>query len=60
MELKTRHFVIMAITLITAVAMYQNIALTELQNVYIVLAGTIALDKVNAMFEERRLKKKAI
>ena len=47
----------MAIAAITMMSMYMEIALSDLYEVFIILGGLAAVDKVNAMFEERRLKK---
>jgi len=46
----------MAITILGSLAMYMEIPLADLQNVFLALGGLVAIDKVNAMFEERRLK----
>lgn len=52
--LKTRHFVIIAITILAAFAMHSDIPLMELKEVFAGLGILAATDKVNAMSQERK------
>lgn len=45
MELHTRHFIIIAIAIMTSVAVYVDYPLENLIQIYTILVGILAIDK---------------
>ena len=53
-ELHTRHFIIIAIAIMTSVAMYVNYPLENLIQIYTILVGILAVDKGVAIVADRK------
>ena len=53
-ELHTRHFVIIAIAIITSVAVYVEYPLENLIQIFTILVGILAVDKGVAIANERK------